>query len=61
LSRVPGNRHRPSTLTALKNFIRDRGLTAVGEPVFAGYDALFMPWFLRRNEIQIEVEQLATR
>jgi hypothetical protein len=61
LSRVPGNRHRPSTLTALKNFIRDRGLTVVGEPVFARYDPPFMPWFLRRNEIQIEVERPVTR
>jgi SOUL heme-binding protein len=48
-------------LTALRSFIRDRGLTAVGEPVFARYDPPFMPWFLRRNEIQIEVERLATR
>jgi hypothetical protein len=48
-------------LAALKNFIRDRGLTAVGEPVFARYDPPFMPWFLRRNEIQIEVERLAPR
>ena len=27
-----------------------------GSPVFARYNAPFTPWFLRRNEIMIEVE-----
>jgi hypothetical protein len=31
------------------------GLRAVGEPVWARYDPPFMPWFLRTNEILIEV------
>jgi hypothetical protein len=43
-------------LAALRRFIRERGLTAIGEPVFARYDPPFMPWFLRRNEIQIPVQ-----
>jgi hypothetical protein len=34
----------------LKELIRQRGLKMVGEPVFAWYNLLFMPWFLRRNE-----------
>lgn len=43
-------------LTALRKFVGERGLTVVGEPVFARYDPPFMPWFLRRNEIQIPVQ-----
>jgi hypothetical protein len=31
------------------------GLRAVGEPVWARYDPPFMPWFLRTNEILIEI------
>ncbi len=31
------------------------GLRAVGEPVWARYDPPFKPWFLRTNEILIEV------
>ena len=39
----------------LLHWIRRRGLAAIGEPVWARYDPPFMPWFLRRNEILIEV------
>jgi hypothetical protein len=39
----------------LDAFIAERGLTAVGEPVWARYDPPFMPWFLRRNEILIPI------
>lgn len=31
------------------------GLERVGAPVFARYNAPFTPWFLRRNEVLIEV------
>jgi effector-binding domain-containing protein len=37
-------------------WIESRGLRIVGRPVWARYDPPFMPWFLRRNEILIEVE-----
>jgi hypothetical protein len=47
-------------LTALKNVIRDGGLRAVGEPVFARYDPPFMPWFLHRSRIQINLARAAT-
>ena len=48
-------------LAALRRFIAERGLAAVGEPVFARYDPPFMPSFLRRNEIQIPVRSPAVR
>ena len=41
----------------LSEFIASRGLIPVGEPVWARYDPPFMPWFLRRNEVLIFVEQ----
>jgi len=48
-------------LGALLRHMGDRGLVRIGEPVFARYDPPFMPWFLRRNEIQIEVRGAGTR
>ncbi|MFO1303844.1 MAG: heme-binding protein [Burkholderiales bacterium] len=43
-------------LASLRRFIAGRGLVEAGEPVFARYDPPFMPWFLRRNEIQVAVK-----
>lgn len=40
----------------LRDWVEDSGWTAVGEPIFARYDPPFKPWFLRRNEILVEVE-----
>ncbi len=40
----------------LRDWIQKRGLEPVSEPVWARYDPPFMPWFLRRNEILIEVQ-----
>jgi len=42
---------------SLHEWIRQRGLEPVSEPVWARYDPPFMPWFLRRNEILIEVRE----
>jgi hypothetical protein len=42
-------------LADLLAFARARNLALAGEPVYARYDPPFMPWFLRRNEILIEV------
>jgi len=39
----------------LLKWISKNGLVAAGQPVIARYDPPFMPWFLRRNEIQIEI------
>ena len=40
----------------LQAAIARRGLKPVGQPVWARYDPPFMPWFLRRNEILIRVQ-----
>lgn len=40
----------------LEEYIQKRGLTPAGTPVWARYDPPFMPWFLRRNEVLIPVE-----
>lgn len=37
--------------------IRENGFEPVGEPVFARYNSPFSLWFLRRNEILIEVSE----
>ena len=37
-----------------------RDLEIVGEPIFARYNSPFKPWFLRRNEILIEVSRPET-
>ena len=35
--------------------VREAGLTPAGKPVFARYNSPFALWFMRRNEIMIEV------
>jgi DNA gyrase inhibitor GyrI len=42
-------------LAELRAAMEKEGLRAVGEPVWARYDPPFMPWFLRTNEILIEL------
>ena len=39
----------------LEVWVRDNGLTATGEPVWARYNPPFTLWFMRRNEILIPV------
>ncbi|MDP1823400.1 MAG: heme-binding protein [Archangium sp.] len=43
-------------LEQLKAGLQREGLVAKGEPVWARYNPPFTPWFLRTNEILIEVE-----
>jgi hypothetical protein len=37
--------------------IETEGLTVVGSPRFARYDPPFRPWFLRRNEVVVDVAE----
>ena len=41
----------------LEEYIQKRGWTQKGAAVWARYDPPFMPWFLRRNEVLIPIEQ----
>jgi hypothetical protein len=38
-------------LQTLQDWLGARGLETAGEPVWARYDAPYVPWFLRRNEV----------
>jgi effector-binding domain-containing protein len=40
---------------ALDSWIEKKGLKAIGEPVWARYNAPFSLWFLRRNEVLIPI------
>jgi hypothetical protein len=40
---------------ALRRAIKQAGLAEVGLPVWARYDPPWKPWFLRRNEVLIDV------
>ena len=42
-------------LALLQDWIEQSELEAAGEPVWARYNAPFTPWFMRRNEILIEL------
>ena len=44
-------RNYQTHLALLLDALRAAGYEAIGEPIWARYDAPFKPWFLRRNEI----------
>ena len=48
-------RYREHEKTLLDALAMDR-VETTGSPVFARYNAPFTPWFLRRNEIMVEIE-----
>jgi hypothetical protein len=41
----------------LLDAVRSAGLTTVGTPSFARYNAVLIPWFLRRNEVLVGVDR----
>lgn len=43
-------------LAQLRAALEAAGLRAVGEPVYSRYDAPWTPWFMRRNEIWLNLE-----
>lgn len=43
-------------LGELESWIKKKGVSVLGEPVWARYNPPFTPWFLRRNEILIPVD-----
>jgi len=42
-------------LEQLRSAMQREGLVALGEPIWARYDPPFKPWFMRTNEILLEV------
>lgn len=44
---------------ALRGWVGAKGLSPIGAPEVNRYDPPFMPWFLRRNEVWLQVEAAA--
>jgi hypothetical protein len=42
-------------LAKLQASLRDADLSWTGEPVYSRYNPPFMPWFMRRNEIWLQL------
>lgn len=40
----------------LEQWLKEKGLKAIGEPVWARYNSPFALWFLRRNEVLFAIE-----
>lgn len=47
-----------SNKAKLESWLKQKGYTVIGEPVWARYDPPFKPWFLRRNEVLLPIELL---
>ena len=48
-------------IEALLTAVGGDGLEPIGRPILARYDPPFMPWFLRRNEVMVEIDGYATQ
>jgi hypothetical protein len=46
-------------LALLQQVLKSAGEAWTGDPIYARYDAPFMPWFLRRNEIWLQLTSAA--
>jgi len=46
-------------LDMLREWMKEGNLPPDSEPIIAGYDPLFTPWFLKHNEIMIRVKEMA--
>ncbi|MFZ0728125.1 MAG: heme-binding protein [Desulfobacterales bacterium] len=53
-----GKKRYENHATKLMEWIATKGWKMTGAPVWARYDPPFMPWFMRRNEILIPVQNL---
>jgi len=42
---------------ALLEAVKTAGLITIGEPIFARYNSPFTLWFLRKNEVLVEIEE----
>lgn len=52
----PSDKHIEEEKDKLTHYLDTRNLSSAGEPVIAYYDPPWVPWFLRQNEIQIDVD-----
>jgi DNA gyrase inhibitor GyrI len=43
-------------LTQLQQAVTAEGIPSRGEPIYSRYNAPFVPWFMRRNEIWLQVD-----
>jgi len=43
-------------IAQLRNWIKMNGFKEAGDPLIAGYDPPFTPWFLKHNEVMIEIK-----
>ena len=43
-------------LSQLRAWLKNKGYQEAGQPIVAGYDPPFTPWFLKHNEILIQIE-----
>ena len=50
--------HSYRSYVSTRRALAAAGLIGVGPPRFARYDPPMKPWFLRRNEVVIDVEDL---
>jgi hypothetical protein len=50
------NRYRQHE-AALLEAVKNAGFVTIGKPIFARYNSPFTLWFLRKNEVLVEVEQ----